>query len=198
MQQQDEIHWWGVWYGDGPAPVEWNRAFEAYGHAMASAVAFEQLMLLLLIKAEVLRLGKRERANTPLEEARRMMLSWQRATYDRLMHRCFKSYDISPALRQNMADGKDTRDYLAHRFWQAHILNLWTEEGVEVIATECALYAQHFRSLAIVLTDEIGVDVQDYVALAKEAGIRGDHIPGWEKVMFGVSQKVSPPAPPTG
>jgi hypothetical protein len=178
-------HFWGPWFGNGEPPCDWLRAFEAYGHAMATATCLEELMLLSLMHAEVFRLGKRKGAKTTLGYISRMLESWQRERFNGLMNRCWKTFDLSKELRDAMQIAKEGRDHLAHQFWRGHGSNLWTNEGIEIIATDCALSAHHFRNVSDALIVETGINYNSYIEMKKSIGLSGTHVAGWNAIFFG-------------
>ena len=86
-------------------------------------------------------------------------------------------------MQTGLADGKLARDHLAHNFWQGHAGNLFSPEGVDVIATECAHAANHFRLLAQALFDETGADAEDYVKMIVEDPARANKLKGWQELL---------------
>lgn len=172
-----------LWFAEDPLPADWYRAFEAYGHAMMAASAFEQLMALLLAKAEVFRLGNRENAATTPDEQREITRQRMKWSFAKLENRLCKTFNLSALLREQITIGRDSRDHLAHNYWQAHIHNLWTERGIDVIATTCALAANHYRWLAHTLINETGVNADDYIEMARNDPDMDDKIGGWEAML---------------
>jgi hypothetical protein len=172
-----------VWFGDPPDGVDWFRAFEAYGHAMTAASALEQLMALIVVKAEVFRLGRRAMAQTNAAEQKLLMANVMRGNFVKIQGRIRKAFKLSDLLQESLNIAKDGRDNLAHNFWQAHIHNLWSERGIDVIAGACALYANHFRNVANLLIEETGVDAQDYIDAIRAQPKEEAYFAGWEKLM---------------
>jgi hypothetical protein len=179
-----DLHFWGPWFGQGEPPCDWQRGFEAYGHAMATAACLEELMILSLLHAEVVRLGKRANATTTTQDHQRMLESWQKERFNGLMNRCWKTFDLSRELREAMLIAKDGRDRLAHQFWRGHGANLWTENGIEIIASDCALQAHHFRNVSDALIAETGINPIDYVEMKKQVGLAGRDNAGWHAILF--------------
>lgn len=173
-----------VWFGEPPDGVDWFRAFEAYGHAMTAASALEQLMGLIIVKAEVLRLGERAMAETNAAEHRALMTNVMRGNFATIQGRLLRAFKLSELLRDALSIAKDGRDYLAHNFWQCHIHNLWSERGIDVIAGACALTADHFRKVANALIEETGVDAQDYIDMIRARPKDEAYFEGWEKLTF--------------
>lgn len=190
----NEQHLWGFWFGNGPPPCDWNQAFEAYGHAMASAGVLEELMILLLLHAEIFRLGKRVNAKTVSQDHKRMLESWQKERFNGLINRCWSTFDLSDELRVAMVIAKEGRDHLAHQFWRGHGANLWTEEGIEIIAADCAYKAHHFRNVSDALIVETGVNPVSYIEMKKETGLAGTNNAGWHDLLFDGSSLDEPNA----
>lgn len=124
-----------IWFAEDPLPADWYRAFEAYGHAMMAASALEQLTALLLAKAELLRLGNRANAETTSDEQREITRQWMKWSFAKLENRLRKTFSLGSLLKEQITIGRYGRDHLARNYWQAHIHNLWTERGIDVIAT---------------------------------------------------------------
>lgn len=184
-----------LWFAKGEHQADWYRAFEAYGHAMATASMIELLMALMIMKAEVLKLGKRANATTTMNEYQMMQRVLLAATFDRLRIRFLRTYDVSKELKQGLEDAKESRDHLAHGFWSGHIGSLWSERGINIIAAECAQRADHFRQCAQLMRDETGVDVTDYIEMVQNNPDREAIYEGWEALLkeggFGVESSHS-------
>jgi hypothetical protein len=172
-----------VWFAKGAAPEDCARAFEAYGHAMAAASAFEMLMVLMIMKAVVLKLDKRAGTRIQPADRSRLVQKLMRSSYDRLQREIRLSFTISAELQQGLADGKDARDHLAHNFWSGQVSNLFSSEGVDVIAANCAVHAHHFRLLSEALIEEAGVNADDYVQMLLTDPERADKLEGWRSVL---------------
>lgn len=172
-----------LWFADHTNPDGCLRAFEAYGHAMATASGFEQYMAVLVMKAYALGIDKR--AGKPFHKAEGPALVQQLlwSTYAKIMSRLLNCYTLSDQLVSDLKDGKGFRDNLAHNFWQAHMGNLFSPEGVDVIATTCMQTAHHFRLLAIALTEETGVSADDYIAMIRDAPDRAEKVEGWNDLL---------------
>lgn len=183
-EEKSAVYVWGPWFANGLPPCDWPRAFEAYGHAMATAASVEELMILLLTHAEVFRLGARATAKTTHSEIRQKTVIWQRERFNGLMNQCFKTFDLSKDLRDAMKIAKDGRDHLAHLFWRAHGGNLWTEDGIDIIAAECAHHAHHFRLVAEQLIAATGVNPTDYIEMKKASGLASENNEGWHQLLF--------------
>lgn len=157
---------------------------------MASAGALEELMILLLLKAEVFRLGKRVDAQTTAADQARMLEKWQKERFNGLMHLCWRNFELSSELKDAMEIAKASRDHLAHQFWRGHGANIWTEEGVEIIAADCAHSANHFRNVSDTLISETGINPSDYIEMKKASGINGEHNAGWHQLVYALDDPV--------
>lgn len=173
-----------IWFAPDDLPCDWHRAFEAYGHAMTAASMFEQFMALMIVKADVLRLAKRENSNTGIEDQRRMLRSATSWSFDRLRRTMVKYYDLSQVIHDGLQDGKEARDFLAHNFWQGHVHNLWCDKGIDIIAHAAALHANHFRLLAEAIVNETGIDVTDYIEMVRDAPDRDAQYEGWYRAIW--------------
>jgi hypothetical protein len=178
-----QFHGISVWFAEQADPKECYRAFEAYGHAMAAASAFEMLMALMVMKAVAFRLDKRANANIRPADRQKLTESLRTSTYDRLQRQIRNSFTLSDETQAGLADGKLVRDDLAHNFWQGHAANLFSSEGVDIIATACANAANHFRLLAQALFDETGVDANDYVTMILGDPERHNKLKGWQELL---------------
>ena len=179
----NELHESAVWFAKKAKPEDCYRAFEAYGHAMTAASAFEMLMALMVMKAFALRLDKRANAKIQPADHPRLIQSLLKNSYDKLQRRLCESYAVSPEIKVGLADGKSMRDYLAHNFWQAHVPNLFSSDGVDIIATVCGSHANHFRLLGQALVEETGVDADDYIAMLLDAPDRLEIMEGWKALL---------------
>ena len=179
----EHIHDIAVWFAGRANPKDCYRAFEAYGHAMAAASTFEQLMVLLVMKAFAQKLDKRANANIQPADKPRLIQSLMRSTYENLQRKLCQSFTLSDELKTGLADGKAARDRLAHNFWQGHAGNLLSSEGVDIIAIDCAAHANHFRLLAQAIFDETGVNANDYIDMLIEAPDRADKLAGWQNLL---------------
>jgi hypothetical protein len=178
-----EVHDIAIWFADKADPEDCYRAFEAYGHAMASASTFEQLMALMVMKAFVLRLDKRANANIQPVDKPQLIQSLMNSSYDSLQRKLRNSFTLSNEVVTGLADGKGARDHLAHNFWQGHAVNLLSPEGVDVIASECAVHANHFRLLGRALLEDTGVDANDYIEMLVNAPDRAEKLAGWNALL---------------
>lgn len=169
-----------VWFAEFAQPEDCYRAFEAYGHAMATASTFEQLMALMVIEAYALRLDKRAGNKIAVDDQPNFLRSLLKGSDDTLRRKLVNSFTLSAEVQLSLVESKDFRDHLAHNFWQRHAGNLLSADGVDVIATECAHVANHFRLLANALLAETGVDVRDYITstVLVDADIK---LRGWQK-----------------
>jgi hypothetical protein len=183
FMREPEVHDIAVWFAGRANPNDCYRAFEAYGHAMAAASAFEILMALMVMKAVALRLDKRANANIQPADRRTLTKSLLTSSYDRLQRELRKSFTLSDETQTGLADGKLARDRLAHNFWPGHAGNLFSPDGVDVIATDCAHSANHFRLLAKALLEETGVDAEDYVTMILEDPERANKLKGWQELL---------------
>lgn len=172
-----------LWFADQVDPDECCRAFEAYGHAMAAAVALEQFMAVLIMKAYAFGLDKR--AGKPFNKAEgpALIKHLQTCSYGRLLGKLQKCFTISNELLADLEDGKGFRDYLAHNFWAGHMGNLFSPEGVDVIAMACMQNANHFRLLTQALTKETTLDATDFIAMVRDAPDRAEKVEGWNVVL---------------
>ena len=177
-----EVHDIAIWFADYADPHNCYRAFEAYGHAMAAASTFEMLMALMTMKALVLRMDKRANSRIAPADHAALTRSLLNSSYDKLQRQLKSSFTLSPELIQGLADGKDSRDHLAHNFWQGHASNLLSSDGIDVIATDCASTANHFRLLARALFEETRVDVRDYIEMLKNDPEKDRKLAGWQQV----------------
>ena len=150
---------------------------------MAAASAFEMLMALMVMKAVALRLDKRASSNIQPADRPKLTEKLRTSTYDRLQRELKKSFTLSDELHTGLADGKIGRDHLAHNFWQGHVANLHSTDGVDVIATQCAQAANHYRLLAQALFDETGVDANDYLTMLLDDPERQNKLAGWQDVL---------------
>lgn len=175
----DERHELALWFRHKVDAEHCYRAFEAYGHAMAAASTFELLMALLTMRAMALRLDKRANARIQPADHDRLLLSLRKGTFEKLQRRLTDCYTLSEPLRSELKDAKNTRDYLAHEFWQVHCADLCSADGVEVIATAAALYADHFRKLANAVMAETGQDAHDYIDMLTAQPGYGQKLAGW-------------------
>lgn len=172
-------HYHAVWFGRHVDPNLCYRAFEAYGHAMASASTFELLMSLMIMKAMALRLDKRSNAQIKPADQAGLIKALRGYSYDALQRKLRQCFTLSKTLEIGLADGKIARDGLAHNFWQTHVSNLFSEQGVDIIATVCVQSANHFRLLSEALFAETGVDVQDYISMLINSPTEGSVTDGW-------------------
>lgn len=182
-QDDPIVHDIAVWFARNADPSECYRAFEAYGHAMAAASAFENLMALMILKAVALRLDKRANANIQPADRPQLVRRLLSSTYDRLQRELCKSFKLSDDVRAGLQDGKVIRDDLAHNFWSAHAINLFSAEGVDVIATVCAHHSNHFRLLTSAIIKETGVSVEDYMNMLLEAPDRAAILEDWQGLL---------------
>lgn len=183
QQGEREVHEVAVWFSRRANPDDCYRAFEAYGHAMAAASAFEMLMALMIMKALALRLDKRANANIQPADRPGLIRSLMDGSYDRLQRQLCLSFTLSDELRTGLADGKGARDHLAHNFWPGHVDNLHSSEGVDIIATDCATHANHFRLLTTAVLEETGLGVDEYLDMILNAPDRGEKFEGWQQVL---------------
>lgn len=182
-KSDQEFHDIAIWFARRADAEDCYRAFEAYGHAMAAASAFEMLMALMSMKALALRLDKRASTNIQPADRPKLIQKFLRLSYDRLRIELCRSFSLSDAVRVGLEDGKLARDYLAHNFWQAHVINIFSSEGVDVISADCAAAANHFRLLAHALLEDTGVDTNDYVSMLLEDPDRDEKLRGWQQLL---------------
>jgi hypothetical protein len=138
------------------------RAFEAYGYAMAAASVFEIVMRLMLIEQKARVLPRMSDQGRREAEQARYSRKVFRANFGTLVQWVIQSTQLPEGLATDLRAAKDSRDHLAHFFWQANIGHLGTEPGVDLIAAECNLTAQFFNHLADRLRVATGVDIEQY------------------------------------
>lgn len=179
--KQPSFHSIEVWFAKGAKPENCYRAFEAFGYAMTAASSFEMLMAMLASKTMIFRLGKRAGTSDPIDEAviRRQMLTY---SYAKLQQWIKRLHDLSPELSEGLELGKTTRDSLAHDFWATHARDLYSEEGVDVIATHCASAADYFSRLATSLTLELKIDAAEFLETLHKDEDREQRLAGWHEV----------------
>ena len=181
--EDPQLHEIAVWFARYASPTDCYRAFEAYGHAMTVAVTFEMLMALMIAKAMLLRIGKRTAIELQQVDQPALTRTLLSSTYDKLQRKLRNCYDLSEELTGSLNDGKNARDHLAHNFWQGNATNLLSAEGVDVIATQCWHYANHFRLLADALTRETGINVDDYILMLRDDYERSEKLSGWQELL---------------
>lgn len=152
-----------IWFDRGEATSDWFRAFEAYGHAMASAAALELLLALSLTKQKVKSGEHAMQSGNVFEHANRL----RKLSLSKLIPLCRKAFSLPDDLVTGLELGKRTRDFLAHNFWDAYIGLLESAKGIDLLVESCTLECWHFKNLAIDFERAVGFDVMDFVAITR-------------------------------
>jgi hypothetical protein len=151
-----------VWFDKGESDESWLRAFEAYGHAMASAAALELQLGLFILKKRALDIKHGKAEPMSASDGAAFAEATQRKTFPKLVSAIRRSFKLSDELIEALNIAKQGRNYLAHEFWKVNIGFIQTQAGVEIIAQQCLLEAWHYKQISKDLEREIGFEVDDF------------------------------------
>lgn len=151
-----------IWFDKGHSDESWLQAFEAYGHAMASAAALELQLGLFILKKRALDIKHGKKVSMSARDSAAFAEATRKKTFPRLISTMRKNFELSDELIEGLNLAKKGRDFLAHEFWQFNIGFIQTQDGVEAIAHQCILEALHYKQLAMDLEREVGFSVDDF------------------------------------
>ena len=155
-----------------------DRAFLAYGRAMAKIGGFEQIMRLALGEHEIRRAqaaGDATRERLKIHANRLLKLD-----FGQLTQRTHDKFKLPPPWREILKDAKQFRNYLAHEFWSPNYGNLRSERGINIIAKHCELIEHHFDVLATGIIEATGVNIGLYIQFVEANAGDEETFRGWE------------------
>lgn len=106
-----------LWFDRGQSSENWFRAFEAYGHAMASAASIELQLALYLVKKRAMDIGNNLVTPMQPDEYVNFANAMRNKTFSRLINLVKKEFSLSFEMIEALEIAKSARDYLAHNFW---------------------------------------------------------------------------------
>lgn len=162
-----------------------NRAFAAFGRALAKIGAFEQFMRIALAKHAI---EKAQLSKIPLNQTK-ITARLMKSDFGTLAQQVCDKFKFDSELREAMKQVKGFRNHLAHEYWSAHFGSLRSERGIAIIVKECSLYERQFERVSEAIVSGTGVDIADYVAFVDETAKDESTLNEWE-ILLAASHEI--------
>lgn len=127
-------------------PPDQSRAWDAYGHALAAAACLDLIFKVSNFHDRAIALRDSSDIRNVESKSQKIIDQPQSALFSTSANEFYASHQElqSDEFRTELDNAIGFRNYLAHKFILVAHRFLGSEEGLDIIATECAHYRDHF------------------------------------------------------